>query len=150
MIMKKICLSIDQMRQLKELGVETKDASMCWVRDPEGKYTLSIHDEYCYEMSFMNPVPAFTLQDMIEMMPDRIYHGAYEFYFYILKNDMGYVVKYSCGSNLAIKFDRESILDAAFSMLVWLAKHGYLKGSRGSEEMKEQTGSTNASCKSQN
>lgn len=26
--MKKICLSIDQMRQLKELGVETKDASL--------------------------------------------------------------------------------------------------------------------------
>lgn len=47
--MKKICLSIEQMQKLKELGAQTKGASMCWVRDPEGKYTPSLHDEYCYE-----------------------------------------------------------------------------------------------------
>lgn len=68
--MKNICLSIDQMQKLKELGISTKNASMCWINDNEGNATAELHDEFCYEMSFMNPVPAFTLQDMLEIMPE--------------------------------------------------------------------------------
>lgn len=154
--MKKICLSIDQMLQLKELGVEIKDASMCWVRDPEGNYSLSLHDEYCYEMSFMNPVPAFTLQDMIDELPKRFQfkmEGNCGRYcdLEIQKLFNGWNIMYTeLGYDVVHLIESESLLDAAFDMLVWLAKHGYLKGGRESEEMKEQTGSTNASGKSQN
>lgn len=127
---KKICLSIEQMQRLKELGAQTKGASMCWVRDPEGKYTPSLHDEYCYEMSFMNPIPAFTLQDMLERIPGRLGKKG-EYFFSLHKIDDGILLEYShpkCNSTLHTSYG--SSLGAAFDMLIWLIKKGYLKGGK--------------------
>lgn len=125
--MNKICLSIEQMQKLKELGVETKDASLCWVCGPEGKYYLSLHDEYCYEMAFMNPVPTFTLQDMLEMMPTRLGEKG-KYFFSLHKIDENIYLEYSYpGCDYTLHTSYGSGLDAAFDMLVWLAKNGYLK-----------------------
>lgn len=131
---KKICLSIEQMQKLKELGVETKDASMCWVRDPEGHYNLTMHDESCYEMSFMNPEPAFTLQAMLDKLPKRFQFkmdgncGRY-CDLEIQKLFSGWNIMYTeLGYDVVHLIESESLLDAAFDMLVWLAKEGYLKG----------------------
>lgn len=61
-----IALSIVQMRYLRDLGIDTSDASMCWVRDPnEGTYQLFIHDEYCHEVRSLAPEPAYTLEDIL-------------------------------------------------------------------------------------
>lgn len=117
---KKICLSIEQMRELKELGVETKDASMCWVRDPEGHYYPTVHDESCYEMSFMDPAPAFTLQDMLEKMPKEL--KGYDLVLFA-DNHIQYE-KWNGHSPAKIlcEFNGESLLETTFNMLVWLAK----------------------------
>ncbi len=54
------------MKELAKLGVDISDASMCWIQEPNEKnYRLVVHDEYCYEMGALNPVPAYTLQDLI-------------------------------------------------------------------------------------
>lgn len=125
--MKKICLSINQMQVLKGLGVETKDASLCWVRDPEGNYYLSLHDESCYEMAFMNPVPAFTLQDMIDVMPGRIGKKG-EYFFSLHKVDDNIHLEYSYpGCDYTLHTSYGNGLKAAFEMLVWLARERYLK-----------------------
>lgn len=131
---KKICLSIEQMQRLKELGVETKDASMCWVRDPEGHYYLTVHDESCYEMSFMNPAPAFTLQDMLDKLPKRFQFkmdgncGRY-CDLEIQKLFSGWNIMYTeLGYDVVYLIESESLLGGAFDLLVWLAKEGYLKG----------------------
>lgn len=132
---KKICLSIEQMRELKELGVETKDASMCWVRDPEGHYYLTVHDESCYEMSFMNPVPAFALQDMFELMPNDIYNESIynTIKRYFLKMDkFNNKYKFSYWNPyvdpLATSAYQENAIDAAFELFCWLAGQRLLKG----------------------
>lgn len=128
---KKICLSIDQMQKLKELGVETKDASMCWVRDPEGNYSLSLHDEYCYEMSFMNPVPAFTFEDMLELMPWRIFSEAHnrDFFLKMEKQQNKYSLFYRNPylDNLVTSTFNDNAVDSAFELLCWLAENNLLK-----------------------
>lgn len=128
---KKICLSIDQMQQLKELGVSTKDASMCWIKDPEGFPTLTVNDEYCYEMAFLDPVPVFTLQDMLEMMPTILpdKNGYTPYHLEILIDSKGCVLTYrrNQGDCLVGTHIHKSTLDAAFDMLCWLAKNKLLK-----------------------
>lgn len=145
MIRNKICLSIDQMQKLKELGIDTKDASMCWVKDPAGVSWIVVHDEYCYEIDFMRPVPAFTLQDMMELMPelyptinaknkrvlDTIEHpdsgDTYlpNLYLYDGEWRCGYI-SFDCGEE-EIAFSTDNPLDAAFEMLCWLAENNFLK-----------------------
>lgn len=125
--MKNQVLSIEQMQQLKELGVDTSKASMCWVRDAEGNRTIEIHDEYCYEMSFLNPVPAFTLQDMLDMMPNIIEVNECECSLYIFFHEDGISVYYECGyDEQPAFFCEDSILESAYNMLCWLAENGYL------------------------
>ena len=50
-------LSIEQMKSLIELGIDTSRASMCWIKNTDGdetenKYMLSVHNEWCYEKSY--------------------------------------------------------------------------------------------------
>lgn len=71
--MKNQVTSIEQSRRLLELGVSAEKASMCWVKDPnESEYNLCVHDEYCYEVAALKPVPAFTVADLLGMMPGLI------------------------------------------------------------------------------
>lgn len=142
--MRKLCLSIQQMQKLKELGIETKDASMCWVKDPAGVPWLAVHDEFCYEMSFMNPVPAFTLQDMLEMMPelyptinpnnervlDTVEHldsgDTYLPNLYLYDGEwICSYISFDCGEE-EVGFSADNPLDAAFNMLCWLAENNLL------------------------
>jgi len=75
--MKDQVLSIGQMKSLTELRVDTSKASMCWIKNTDGDetenmYMLSVHNEWCYEMSCLSPVPTFTLQDIIKLLPKQI------------------------------------------------------------------------------
>lgn len=63
---RRIALSIEEMNVLKSKGMDISDASMCWVREPNtDTFKLTVHDEYCYELNSLNPVPAYTLEDII-------------------------------------------------------------------------------------
>ena len=70
-------LSIEQMKHLKELGVDTTDASMCWVA---GEDTFTGEEEWnlCIPNHFLLPynIPTYTNGDLIEKLPKTIgiYH----------------------------------------------------------------------------
>ena len=67
--MKDQVTTIEQWEQLKKVGVPAKKASMCWVKDPnENKYNLAVHDESCYEMAGLEPIPAYTVADLLGIM----------------------------------------------------------------------------------
>lgn len=120
------------MQKLKELDIDTKDASMCWVKDGEGNCTAVVHDEYCYEMSFMNPVPAFTLEDMLDLMPIYIDKGLYSLelsFDEIAYTDRPvYTLQYIDAVRNETKYsiEKNNILDAAFDMLCWLAENNLI------------------------
>ena len=112
------------MRALQRAGIDISDASMCWIKEPnEGYYRLTVHDEYCYEMSCLRPVPAYTLEDLflkikgtLEYNPlivkGRQNHST-PWTFSILKND------YSCIEEGIITFG-ESPLEASYRALLKL------------------------------
>lgn len=75
-------LSIEQMRYLQELGLDTGDASMYWARvshgsriydNSKGKWFLSLQKEFqtCGFISY-ETLPAYTLQDILDKLPTLI------------------------------------------------------------------------------
>lgn len=69
--MKNQVLSIEQMQYLKNLGVDTSKASMVWggTKDWQELYTHRLL-EFDVDADYI--IEAFTLQDMLEMMPKKI------------------------------------------------------------------------------
>lgn len=68
-------LSIEQMKHLQELGVDTSDASMCWLRYDFGgvvKQYVEINDVKWHEWSRATPYPTYTIGDLIEKLPVSI------------------------------------------------------------------------------
>ena len=117
--MSKQCLDVQQMQHLQELGLDTSNASMCWIKDMEGNQHLSVHDEYCYEASFMSPIPAYTLQDVLDALPEYIYDSTEQ---YLLEINMFFkYIRYSRFNDVLTKrnFDRKPIIDAAYELLCW-------------------------------
>ena len=70
MKIKEQVLSREQMARLVELGVDTSDASMCWVADNEGESEEDWH--VTIPNNFLMPyntIPTYTIGDLIEKLP---------------------------------------------------------------------------------
>ena len=70
-------LSIEKMKHLQELGVNTGNASMTWMLYPyeEGKQPqLSLREWRTFKEPFRKEhcIPAFTLLDVLELLPKEI------------------------------------------------------------------------------
>lgn len=87
-------LSIDQMKHLRELGLDTSDASMYWARvshgsrvddKSKGKWFLSLQKEFqvCGFMSYES-IPTYTLQDILDKLPSYITYNDEEYQLQIL------------------------------------------------------------------
>lgn len=75
-------LSIEQMKHLQELGLDTSDASIYWARvshgsriddKSKGVWFLSLHKEFqtCGFMSY-EILPTYTLQDILDKLPESV------------------------------------------------------------------------------
>ena len=132
--MKNQVLSIEQMRKLKELGVDTSKASMHFLYMPTAKSIMSgvyeVDDEpevFVSQNGMNHEHPTFTLQDIIELLTDDVQKAIVfinnEEYFvncYEIKYDEENVFK-------IIYFDNiKQLLNACYEMLIWVAENGYL------------------------
>lgn len=122
-------LSIEQMQHLKELGLDTSNASMRWLNYNginaviPNNFHLHTRDKD-YEIC-----DAYTLQDVLDALPDFIDE-------YCLIIDMSFgVIRYD---NLKRKdnpilkeiyFNNEDkyLIDAAYEMLCWCVESGHVK-----------------------
>lgn len=121
-------LTPEQMRNLSELGRSTRNASMCLIRDTEGNRHLSVHDEYCYEASYMNPIPVYTLADIIEMLPKKIMVGKLKYEISIYTIDGKWAVDYYSETDADIQSEEcESLIDAVYSRLCWCLENKYIE-----------------------
>lgn len=139
--MKNQVLSIDQMQHLKELGVDTSKASIYWARrshgigindSSKGNWFLSLQKEFmgvgftAYEV-----VPTFTLQDIINILPNSIDNNVLT----IRKHANGVSISYEdtyTRSILSIS-EKEDIIEAAYKMLVWCIAYGSVKTNNKTE-----------------
>ena len=125
--MKDQVLSVKQMQRLMELGVDVSKASMCYVffESDGSKYAdIVVHDESCYEMACMNPMPTFTLQDMINLMPNNVKYEGKSYYLSIDKKFVGYIDDMDVED--CVLESESNILENTYKVLVWLAEHKYI------------------------
>jgi hypothetical protein len=137
--MSKQVLSIEQMKHLQELGVDTSKASMYWIRiirpatARNRKETVVLNWFLSFDKEAMHTgfdvvekLPAFTFQDIFDLLPKKIKrkdNGSTSYLEVIFPNDDAWEVTYSyCES-----FFNESLIDAAYEMLCWCIENGYVK-----------------------
>ena len=67
-------LSIEQMQHLQELGIDTSDASMCWL-DFEDNEPMEVNvfvPEIMLGYTMCKVYPTYSIGDLIEKLPDSI------------------------------------------------------------------------------
>lgn len=129
---KKQVLSIEQMQHLQELGLKLKDAMIYWSKPHKGvicrcgdDWFLSFADDKTRK--FFEVIPAYTLQDVLDALPEYIYDSTEQ---YLLEINMFFkYIRYSRFNDVLTKrnFDRTPIIDAAYELLVWAIENGYVE-----------------------
>ena len=122
-------LSIEQMKHLQELGVDTSDASMVWIKQdstllPDNIKELWWVDTYydslkpMVEQEDSGFVQTYTISDLIEKLPIRIGSVNRKIYFtgkYI-------IVSYSSPDGSLIEYRGTTLLCLLYSLLCWVAE----------------------------
>lgn len=131
---KQIALSIEQMNNLVSLGVDTSQASMCWVEMPTANAILNDTEEtewslFVNEDMYPSNVPAFTLEDILEILPRSIKE---DYYLSIIKEKNAWNIYYRTPSPFAFlkavqNREDKSLLQAAYEMLLWIIENKLLK-----------------------
>ena len=128
--MRKQVLDVEQMKHLQELGINTDNASAVWI-NPDKHVDWDIDLLYERPMPHTNEydefIPAYTLQDVLELLPGIIEHEREK---YILMIDVfNKAIHYFRYTQVLtfIKFKEIPMIDAAYEMLCWCIENGYVK-----------------------
>ena len=113
-------LSIEQMKHLQELGVDTSDASMCWVAGEDAdevEWNLIIPNNFLLPYN----IPTYTIGDLIEKLPKHFYIKEAQISMVAINGSGAFEVWYdkvpkSCKSDGTIK-------NALYKLLCWVAKN---------------------------
>ena len=126
-------LSIEQMKHLQELGVDTSDASMCWLKytgtDGAVRYLINANDISCHVMPFMEAFPTYSIGDLIDKLKklSRIENDA-DVLLKISINKRLYGALYElkdCGLNndesICLRTDK-TLIEMLYRILCWVAE----------------------------
>lgn len=137
-------LSIDQMKHLQELGLDTSKASMVLIAIDDDSCSLdwetaleamSTHlydvsfnlfdaDSPYYDHSYRKDCGVFTLQDILDKLPPSINWNP----LIIVGNSVMYSAGYGEGYDHPIKvFKEESLLESAYKMLLWIIEQNFFR-----------------------
>lgn len=141
--MKTQVLSVEQMQHLQELGIDTSKAKICWYAIyetlPNWYNELRIRDNVFDD--YYPFMPTFTLQDILEMMPESITSNNILYHFELLKLGSSYSIGYkgiidkiidenNVDEINTIKYHillwDKNILTCAYETLCWLAENNYI------------------------
>lgn len=126
-------LSIEQMKHLQELGVDTSDASMYWVRakritgkrkddcidNDMGKWRLSLSKSILLPAAWTREfVPTYTIGDLIDKLPKNIDKKTFTMSYLIAPS-----VGYSLSKHVMIPSQQNGLVDALYSLLCWVAEN---------------------------
>lgn len=132
--MKDKVLTIEQMQEFANMGIDISNASMCWSKFKNDiEFDLHAMSQNAFEErirdidTLYTPydyyiIPTFTLQDMLEILPTHKtfseYNETYNRYWIKLcspEND-----------NIHIELSNKSLLEAVFNMLKWCKQNNYI------------------------
>ena len=114
-------LSREQMKHLQELGVDTSDASMCWVAGEdtstdEGEWYLTIPNNFLLPYN----IPTYTIGDLIEKLPKHFYIKEAQISMVALNGSGAFEVWYDKVPK-SHKMDG-NIKNALYKLLCWVAQ----------------------------
>ena len=119
-------LSIEQMTKLKELGVDVEPNGLDFMYSE----VVPVECRLMYAESVCeDDMKAFTLQDVIELLPMKLESSYGDINLTIQPNmdSSVYVFSYEREDAIICWFYSENILDAAYQMLIWVIENNYLK-----------------------
>lgn len=124
----KQALSIEQMKHLKELGLDTSDASMCFEwneSDSDNMVVTSMDADTNYDYYH----GTYTLQDILGKLPVCLYDFGKQYTIDIEPTfDRFWCVSYEIDLyDIFVLKSSENLLDAAYDMLCWCIENGYVK-----------------------
>ena len=134
----KQCLDIEQMKHLQGLGLDTSNASASWYKpDMDTKY-MSMFGHLKQEelMGNEESIPAYTLQDVLDLLPESIKMYGEEYYLVVEKDAVMYVLWTGVAQMTKVfgkgKFinNPQPIIDYAYEMLCWCIEKGYVETSK--------------------
>lgn len=125
MKIKEQVLSIEQMKHLQELGVDTSDASMAYYNIPidnqPDKWILGIANKEVASIMFSNGIteinPAYTIGDLIDKLPKDVRN--YDLEIHCDFNCLGYAA--ASDFEYSIEYDR--LIDGLYDLLCWVAEN---------------------------
>ena len=128
MKIKEQVLSRKQMAHLVELGVDTSDASMCWIADGEGNSEEDWH--VVIPNNFLMPyktIPTYTIGDLEEKLPKTL-RSETLFSWLVLStdgcNDPLYSAYYEFEyGDIVGKQTGDTSIEARYKLLCWVAKY---------------------------
>lgn len=150
----KICLSIEQMKALADLNVDTSEATFAWIVDTSDVvkpfYTLMSDAKHFMDANSIM-ISAFGIQDILRLLPFRILPDFYSLYFSEIgsfpccciekrfftdeeKFEIGKILKEIIDSYLP----KDDLMDAAYLVLSRLSEKGFLKKFEERKKMKKQ------------
>lgn len=141
--MSKQVLSIEQMKYLQELGLDT-DCSTFFVNVAHPNKHIFNYAAYDDLIEYyLDYFPAFTLQDILDLLPEEILKGERVYRLVIERAEGRYFISYYWCDNLLISKNEELLIDAAYKMLCWCIENGYIETNGldkldGSKKEKEQ------------
>lgn len=129
-------LSREQMKHLQELGVDTSDASMYWVRaeriigkqrnnvlDNEmGKWRLSLSKSIVHSVAWaVESLPTYTIGDLIEKLPKYFHAKEHPIEMCAINGSGAFAVDYF---NIAKSCEKDDTLkNALYKLLCWVAEN---------------------------
>lgn len=114
---KQTALGIEQMNHLRELGLDTSDASFGWIIE-SNDYYLQFADECDFENG---AVYAYTLEDIIDKIKSWT-----EYNFCVSYKTAFLFDLYDSDSTKPFKVETgESTIEAAYKMLIWCIENKY-------------------------
>lgn len=121
-------LSIEQMKHLKELGLDTSDASMCfeWNESDSDNMVVTSLDA---DANYVHCRTTYTLQDILGKLPVYLNYFGTKYKLHIEPNFAGaWFISYQIGICEPFVFKLSgNLLDAAYDMLCWCIENGYVK-----------------------
>lgn len=121
---------------MRELGLNTSDASMCYCcfyGNIEEEWELEIYEDVINQKrdsTFLDIVPTYTFQEIIELLPKEIKTVTDTYYLTISTYDCDvWSIYYSMSDEFDYykEFKSDSLIDAAYEMLCWCIENGYIK-----------------------
>lgn len=117
-------LSIEQMKHLKELGLDTSDGSMCfeWNESDSDNMVVTSPDA---DTNYDYYHGTYTLQDILNKLPCFIGNQVFTIHKLVDSYTCLYIELYT-RSFINIT-EGEELIDAAYDMLCWCIENGYVK-----------------------